>query len=54
MFLVKKTPIEHRPSLSKSSKLALTAIDWRRIERKLKDVIINVFNTRVKELSNTI
>jgi len=32
----------------------LTAIDWGRIERKLKEVIINVFDTRVKELSDII
>ena len=53
-FLVKKTPIEYRPLLSKSSKSALTAADWRRIERKLKEVVVNVFDTRVKDLSSTI
>jgi len=53
-FSAKKTPIEDRPLSSKSSKSALTAADWGRIERKLKEVVVNIFDTRVKELSNTI
>ena len=40
--------------LSKSSKLVLTAANWRRIKVKLKEVITDIFNKRVKELSNHI
>ena len=52
--MVKKASIKDRPLLSKSSKLVLTATDWVRIKKKLKEVIVNVFNSRVKELSNII
>jgi len=52
--MAKEASIKDRPSLSKSSKLVLTATNWVRIEKKLKEVIVNVFNSRVKELSNTI
>ena len=53
-FIIKKASTKDRPSLSKSSKLVLIAANWVRINKKLKEVIINVFNHRFKELSNTI
>jgi hypothetical protein len=53
-FLPKEAAAEERPSSSESSKSVLTAADWRRIERKLKEVVANVFDTRVKELTETI
>ena len=52
--MVKKTFIKDRPLLSKSLKLVLTAINWGRIKRKFKEVVVNIFNTRVKKLSNII
>jgi len=53
-FMEKEASMKDGPSSSKSSKLVLTAADWVRIKKKLKEVIVNVFDSRVKELSNTI
>ena len=53
-FLSKEATIEERPSSSESSKSVLTVADWKRIEKKLKDVVTNVFDLRVKELTDTI
>ena len=53
-FITKEAFIKDGLLLSKFFKLVLTAANWVRIEKKLKEVIVNVFNYRVKELSNTI
>ena len=45
---------EERPLSSDSNKSVLSARDWVRIEAKLQEVVTNVFDSRVKLLSNTI
>jgi hypothetical protein len=53
-FTVKKASGEERPSSSESSDSILTARDWRRIEKILKEVVINIFDPRVQKLNNII
>ena len=53
-FQQKEPTTEERPSSSDSNKSVLLARDWVRIKAKLQEVITNVFNSRVKLLSNTI
>ena len=53
-FQQKEPTIEERPLSSDLNKSVLSARDWVRIEAKLQEVITNVFNSRVKLLSNTI
>lgn len=53
-FAVKEAPTEERPSSSESSNSPLTAHDWRKIEKMLKEVVTNVFGKRVRTLNNTI
>ena len=53
-FLPKEASEQERPSSSESSKSILTAQDWKKIEKKLKEVVTDAFDTRVKELTKTI
>ena len=53
-FLLKEVAIEERPLSSKSFKLLLTATDWKKIEKKLKEVVTNIYNVKVKQLTKTI
>ena len=46
--------IENIPSSRESSKSVLTAYDWIRIEAKLKEVVINIFNGQAKKLRDKI
>jgi DDE superfamily endonuclease/Tc5 transposase DNA-binding domain len=45
---------EERPSSSESSNSVLTAQDWKKIERLLKEVVTNVYDKRVQKLNDTI
>lgn len=45
---------EDRPSSSKSSNSVLTAKDWRKIEKLLKEVVIDTCDKRVRKLNDTI
>ena len=53
-FQQKEPTTEERPLSSDSNKSVLSARDWVRIEAKLQEVVTNVFDSRVKLLSNTI
>ena len=53
-FLSKAAVIEEQPSFSKSSKLLLTATDWKKIEIKLKEVVTNIYDIKVKQLTKMI
>lgn len=53
-FLPKETIIEQRPSSSESSDSLLNHHDWQRIERKLKELVADVGDTRVRKLTSTI
>ena len=53
-FGVKKAFIGERPSSSESSSSILTAQDWRKIERMLKEVVADTFDKRVRTLNDTI
>ena len=46
--------IKNKLLFKELSKLVLTAYNWIRIEAKLKEVIVNVFNGQAKELYNKI
>ena len=54
MNIDKSTAIEERPLSSEPSKLLLTAMNWKRIERRLKEVVTNVYDVKVKQLIKTI
>jgi hypothetical protein len=54
IFTVKEAPAEERPSSSESSNSMLTAKDWRRIEKLLKEVVTNTFDKRVQRLNDTV
>ena len=41
---------ENRPSSRKSFKSALIAYNWIRIKAKLKEVVVNIFDSQAKEL----
>lgn len=53
-FLPKAAATEERPLSSKSSKSLLTAMDWKKIKKKLKEVVTNVYNIKVKQLTKMI
>lgn len=53
-FMAKGVFTEGRPLLSKWFKSVLAATDWVRVEEELKGVVVDVFDNKVKELSNTI
>jgi len=48
------TPETERPLSSESIRLILSTGDWRRIENKLKEVVTDFYNTKVKELTEDI
>ena len=48
-----QTP-DDRPSSSDSTGSVLSASDWRKIERLLREVVSNVYDTRSRQLSHTI
>jgi len=51
---VEKSYIEEQSSSNESTHSALSASDWRKIERLLKEVVTDVFNKRARKLNNTI
>ena len=53
-FLPKEDNIEERPLSRESFKSILIAANQKRIKKKFKEVITNIFNIKVKELTSTI
>jgi len=51
---VEKSYIEEQSSSSESTYLALLASNWGKIEKLLKEVVIDIFNKRTYKLNNTI
>ena len=43
-------PVDIRPSSSESTKSVLTAHDWEKVEKKLQDVVADVFDSRARDL----
>lgn len=53
-YKVEKSCIEEQSSSSESTHSALSASDWRKIERLLKEVVTDVFDKRARKLNDTI
>ena len=48
------TKLDDRPSLSELSHSILTADDWRKIQRLLKEVVTDTYNKQAQLLTNTV
>jgi hypothetical protein len=53
-YKVEKSYIEEQSSSNESTYSALSASDWRKIERLLKEVVTDVFDKRARKLNDTI
>ena len=53
-YKVEKSHTEKQSSSNEFTHSALSASDWRKIEKLLKEVVTNVFNKHTYKLNNTI